>query len=115
MVRLKTAELDVVDRLIAAGIASNRAEANRWALTRGDRGPHVRRQPGGPALGGFPFELGGAVPFLGDAVSYLVSTRTVSRIRRRFRPERTGVRTGLWRGAADGIRRHRAMRCCASW
>jgi hypothetical protein len=34
MVRLRTAELDVVDTLVAAGIASNRAEAIRWALTR---------------------------------------------------------------------------------
>jgi hypothetical protein len=34
MVRLKTAELDIVDTLIAAGIANNRAEAVRWALTR---------------------------------------------------------------------------------
>jgi Arc/MetJ-type ribon-helix-helix transcriptional regulator len=34
MVRLKTAELDIVDTLIAAGIANNRAEAIRWALTR---------------------------------------------------------------------------------
>lgn len=34
MVRLKAAELDIVDTLIAAGIANNRAEAIRWALTR---------------------------------------------------------------------------------
>lgn len=34
MVRLKAAELDTVDTLIAAGIATNRAEAIRWALTR---------------------------------------------------------------------------------
>jgi hypothetical protein len=34
MVRLKAAELDIVDTLIAAGVASNRAEALRWALTR---------------------------------------------------------------------------------
>jgi hypothetical protein len=34
MVRLKTAELDIVDTLIGAGIANNRAEAIRWALTR---------------------------------------------------------------------------------
>jgi hypothetical protein len=34
MVRLKTPELDIVDTLIAAGIAGNRAEAIRWALTR---------------------------------------------------------------------------------
>jgi hypothetical protein len=40
MVRLKMAELDIVDTLIAAGIASNRAEAIRWALTR------IRERPG---------------------------------------------------------------------
>jgi hypothetical protein len=39
MVRLKTAELDIVDTLIAAGIANNRAEAIRWALSR------VRERP----------------------------------------------------------------------
>jgi hypothetical protein len=39
MVRLRTAELDIVDTLIAAGIANNRAEAIRWALTR------VRERP----------------------------------------------------------------------
>jgi hypothetical protein len=34
MVRLRAAELDIVDTLIAAGIANNRAEAICWALTR---------------------------------------------------------------------------------
>jgi GNAT superfamily N-acetyltransferase len=34
MVRLGTAELDIVDTLLAAGIANNRAEAIRCALTR---------------------------------------------------------------------------------
>jgi Arc/MetJ-type ribon-helix-helix transcriptional regulator len=34
MIRLRTPELDIVDTLVAAGIASNRAEAIRWALTR---------------------------------------------------------------------------------
>ena len=34
MVRLRPAELDIVDTLIAAGIANNRAEAIRWTLTR---------------------------------------------------------------------------------
>ncbi|MGH3257913.1 MAG: hypothetical protein ACRDOU_21390 [Streptosporangiaceae bacterium] len=58
----------------------------------------------GPALGGFLFGLGRVVPFLGDALSYLVSAGMVSRIRGRFRPERTGERTGLWREAAEGIR-----------
>jgi hypothetical protein len=40
MVRLRTAELEIVDTLIAAGIANNRAEAIRWALTR------IRERPG---------------------------------------------------------------------
>jgi hypothetical protein len=34
MVRLRAEELDTVDTLITAGIASNRAEAVRWALAR---------------------------------------------------------------------------------
>jgi Arc/MetJ-type ribon-helix-helix transcriptional regulator len=34
MVRLKSPELAIVDTLIAAGIANNRAEAIRWALNR---------------------------------------------------------------------------------
>jgi hypothetical protein len=34
MARLGAAELEIVDTLISAGIAANRAEAIRWALTR---------------------------------------------------------------------------------
>jgi hypothetical protein len=34
MVRLKAPDLEIVDTLITAGIANNRAEAIRWALTR---------------------------------------------------------------------------------
>ena len=34
MVRLKAPELEIVDTLITAGIANNRAEAIRWTLTR---------------------------------------------------------------------------------
>jgi Arc/MetJ-type ribon-helix-helix transcriptional regulator len=34
MIRLTAAELETVDTLIAAGIASSRAEAVRWALAR---------------------------------------------------------------------------------
>jgi MFS family permease len=49
----------------------------------------------GPALGGFLFGLGSAVPFLSDAVSYIVSAATVSRTRGRFRPVQTGQRTEL--------------------
>ena len=48
MVRLKTPELDIVDTLIAAGIANNRAEAIRWALTR------IRERPAYEQLGSTP-------------------------------------------------------------
>ncbi|HKN95957.1 MAG TPA: MFS transporter [Pseudonocardiaceae bacterium] len=58
----------------------------------------------GPALGGFLFGLGRAVPFLVDALSYLVSVAAVSRIRGRFRPEPAAERRALLREAADGVR-----------
>jgi MFS family permease len=58
----------------------------------------------GPALGGALFAVGRALPFIGDAASYPASVLTVSRIRGRFRPERTGGRASLWREAADGVR-----------
>ena len=46
IVRLKTTELDIVDTLIAAGIANNRAEAIRWALTRIRERPRLRAVAG---------------------------------------------------------------------
>ena len=58
----------------------------------------------GPALGGMLFGLGQAVPFLADAVSYMASFGTVSRIRGRFRPENAAGRKALWREVADGLR-----------
>src|SRR5215472_15114293 len=58
----------------------------------------------GSALGGALFGLGRAVPFLADAVSYVVSFGTVKRIRGRFRPEQAAERTALWREVADGLR-----------
>ncbi|MFJ9901893.1 MFS transporter [Streptomyces sp. NPDC101152] len=58
----------------------------------------------GPALGGVLFGVGRAVPFLADAVSYVVSFCTVSRIRGRFRPENAGERKALWREVTDGLR-----------
>lgn len=57
----------------------------------------------GPALGGFLFGLGSAVPFLADAASYLISAGTLSRIRGQFRPERPRQRTALWRETAAGL------------
>jgi MFS family permease len=57
----------------------------------------------GPALGGFLFGLGRAVPFAGDAASYLVSAAAVSRIRGKFRAEPSRARKALWREVIDGL------------
>lgn len=57
----------------------------------------------GPALGGFLFGLGSAIPFLADSVSYVVSAGTVSGIRGRFRAERTGARKSLWHEVGEGL------------
>jgi MFS family permease len=58
----------------------------------------------GPALGGLLFGLGSAVPFLADSFSYLASVATVSRIRGRFRPERSGQQKSIWQEIAAGLR-----------
>lgn len=58
----------------------------------------------GPALGGLLFGLGSAVPFAGDALSYLVSAGTVSRIRGRFRPGRPDERKSLTHEVSEGLR-----------
>ena len=57
----------------------------------------------GPALGGFLFGLGRAVPFVADAVSYLVSAGCVSRIRGKFRADPPRERKALWREVIDGL------------
>jgi MFS family permease len=72
-----------------------------WAATEGRS---YAASLAGPAIGGALFSLGSALPFIGDAVSYAISVGTVSRIRGRFRPQRTGEGTSLWREAVDGIR-----------
>ena len=58
----------------------------------------------GPALGGFLFGLGSAVPFLADSFSYLVSVASVSRIRGQFRPARSGEQKSIWHEIAEGLR-----------
>jgi MFS family permease len=81
-----------------------------WAATEGRT---YAASLAGPALGGVLFGLGRAVPFLGDAVSYLISAGTVSRIRGHFRPAQVTERTNLWREALAGIRlvrRHAVLR-----
>jgi MFS family permease len=81
-----------------------------WAATEGRT---YAASLAGPALGGVLFGLGRAVPFLGDAVSYLISAGTVSRIRGQFRPAQVTERTNLWREALAGValvRRHALLR-----
>jgi hypothetical protein len=83
------------------GIVPDRQLEEAWAATEART---YGAGLAGPALGGVLFGLGRAVPFLADAVSYAVSFGTVSRIRGRFRPERTAERKALWREVADGLR-----------
>jgi MFS family permease len=71
-----------------------------WATTQGRT---YAAGLAGPALGGLLFGLGRAVPFADDAASYLVSAAAVSRIRGKFRAERSGGRKSLWREVADGM------------
>ncbi len=60
---------------------------------------------GGPALGGFLFSVGAAVPFVGDAVSYGASLLTSSLMSGDFDPKPAkGARKGLWSEAFDGVR-----------
>jgi MFS family permease len=57
----------------------------------------------GPALGGVLFALGRTVPFLADAVSYVVSAVTVGRLRGDFRPAASSTRGGLVSEMRDGF------------
>jgi MFS family permease len=58
----------------------------------------------GPSLGGFLFNLGRTLPFLGDAASYAVSVVTSLRLTGDYSPRPTeGTRKGLWREAVDGL------------
>ena len=68
----------VADRHLSAALARNSMRAHTAALA-------------GQPLGGVLFGIGRVVPFLFDAVSYLVSVLTVSFIRTTFRRERTSA------------------------
>jgi MFS family permease len=83
------------------GIVANEQLEQAWAATEARS---YAANLAGPAIGGFLFGLGTAIPFLGDALSYLVSVATVSRIRGSFRPQPASGRKALWRETADGIR-----------
>ncbi len=83
------------------GIVPDGQLEQAWAATEGRA---YAASLAGPALGGVLFGLGRAVPFLADAVSYVASFGTASRIRGRFRPEQAVERKALWREVADGLR-----------
>ena len=82
------------------GIVPDGQLEQAWAATEGRT---YAASLAGPALGGALFGVGRAVPFLADAVSYVVSFGTVSRIRGRFRSENEAGRKALWREVADGL------------
>ncbi|MGA8113752.1 MAG: MFS transporter, partial [Actinocatenispora sp.] len=77
--------------LLPAAIAQNEAK---------DRGAALVGKP----LGGLLFEVGRAVPFLVDAVSYLLSLVSVLLIRTDLRPPRDPAPQRVWRQAAEGLR-----------
>ena len=76
------------------GAARDRAGRAARAGVGGHRGPGYSADLAGPALGGVLFGLGRAVPFLADAVSYMVSFGTVSRIRGTLQPREGGRAQG---------------------
>ena len=82
------------------GIVADEQLERAWAATEART---YAASLAGPALGGFLFGLGRAVPFLADAVSYLVSAGCVSRIRGKFLAERSRDRKALWREVSDGL------------
>jgi MFS family permease len=57
----------------------------------------------GQPLGGFLFDLGRAVPFLADALSYLASLTALLLIRSRFQGERPPARSALVAEIAQGL------------
>jgi MFS family permease len=82
------------------GIVPDAQLEEAWAATEAR---NYAASLAGPALGGVLFGLARAVPFLADAVSYLISVGTVSRIRGQFKPARTAERKALWREMLEGV------------
>ena len=58
---------------------------------------------GGPPVGGALFQLGRAVPFLADAVSYVLSTASLIRLRTPFQEQREPEKTPLRRQLVEGV------------
>jgi predicted MFS family arabinose efflux permease len=59
----------------------------------------------GPSIGTFLYQtFGRAVPFVADAISYLVSLASLLAIRARFQPDKASVRRDLRAEITDGLR-----------
>lgn len=57
----------------------------------------------GPSLGGLLYSIGRAVPFLTDAISYVVSVLSLLFIKARFQEERAVERLHLWKEIGEGL------------
>jgi MFS family permease len=58
----------------------------------------------GPPLGGVLYAIGRAVPFLVDAISYLVSVLSLLFIKTKFQMERVAAPRKLWMEIAEGVK-----------
>ena len=70
----------------------------------------------GPLLGGALFGLGQTLPFLIDAVSYLISVISLIFIQKEFQEQRTDVPRQLWAEIREGLRwlwQHQVLRFLA--
>ena len=57
----------------------------------------------GPALGGMLYSIGRAVPFLTDAISYIVSVLSLFFIKAQFQEERSVKPLRLWKEIGEGL------------
>jgi MFS family permease len=57
----------------------------------------------GPPIGGFIYQLGSAIPFLGDAISYACSVVSLFFIKTNFQEQRTKARRKLWVEIHEGL------------
>ncbi|HZS78720.1 MAG TPA: MFS transporter [Ktedonobacteraceae bacterium] len=57
----------------------------------------------GPTLGGILYSIGSAIPFLSDAITYVISFLSLFFVRTRFRQEREARPIRLWHDIREGL------------
>jgi hypothetical protein len=57
----------------------------------------------GPSFSGALYTLGAMLPFIADAMSYVISIVTIALMRPPFRRERTSTQGNLWAGITEGV------------